>query len=130
MLNEETEDKGNKKDYRRNLTTRPYHGLEQLQELFKEPTRQEIRHALQRMRNNRAPGKDTIVAELIKYGGEGVLDAVHGLDKLIWSTESMSQEWNTEIICPIYKKGEKLECNNYRSITLSHTTHIRYSQAS
>jgi len=30
--------------------------------------------------------------ELIKYGGEGVMDAVHELTKLLWTTESMPQE--------------------------------------
>jgi len=38
MLNEEKEDKMNKEDYRRNLLPRPDHGLEQPQEICKEPT--------------------------------------------------------------------------------------------
>jgi hypothetical protein len=35
------------------------------------------------MRNNRAPVKDTIIAELIKYGGEGVMESVHESFKLM-----------------------------------------------
>jgi len=78
-----------KEDYRRNLIAKPDHGLEKPQEICKEPTQQEIRHAIQRMGNNRALGEDSTVAELIKYGGEGVMDAVHELTKLIRTTESM-----------------------------------------
>jgi hypothetical protein len=109
----------NGEDYKRNLIVKLDNELEQPKEICKKkPTRQGIGYAIQRMRNNRAPEQDTIVAELIEYGGEGVLDTVHELIKLIWTTKNMPQEWNTRIIYPIYKKGDKLECKNYRGITL------------
>jgi hypothetical protein len=79
MLNEEEEDKEDKEDYKWNLIVKLEHVPEQLQEICKEPTRQEIEYAIQRMINNRAPGEDTIVGERIKYGGEGVMGAVHEL---------------------------------------------------
>ena len=84
-------------------TTKPDCAQEQLQEICQEPTRYEVERAIQRMKNNRAPGEDTIVAELIKYGGDGIVEAIHELIKLIWTTENMPQEWYTGIICPIYK---------------------------
>jgi sorting nexin-29 len=118
MLNKEKEDKEDEENYKRYLIVKPDHVVEQPKEICKEPTRQEIRYAIKRMRNNRVHGEDTIVVELREYGGEAVVDAVHELLKLIWTTENMPQEWNIGIICPIYKKGNKLKCCNYRDITL------------
>jgi len=113
----EGEDK-EKENHRGNPTptTKPDRAQEQVQEICQEPTRYEVERAIQRMENNTVPGEETIVAELIKYGGDGIV-AFHELIKLIWTTENMPQEWDTGIICPIYKKGDKLGCNNYRGIT-------------
>jgi endonuclease/exonuclease/phosphatase family metal-dependent hydrolase len=120
LLKEGEENDNEQENHKENHTPKikPDCTKELIQEICNEPTKAEVERTIQRMKNNRAPGEDTIVAELIKYGGDGLVDAVYELMKLIWTTENMPQEWDIGIICPIYKKGDKLECNNYRGITL------------
>lgn len=79
------------------------------------------------MKNNKATGTDNINAELIKHGGTTIYKIIYEIINKIWATEIMPDEWNIGIICPIYKKGDKYDCKNYRGITLLNTTYKIFS---
>jgi hypothetical protein len=62
------------------------------------PTYKEAESNIQKLKNNKAPGADNIIAELIKYGGKAVTEAVHKLITLIWETEQTLDNWRISII--------------------------------
>jgi hypothetical protein len=62
-------------------------------------------------------------AELIKAGGGTIFGAIHKLIISIWNKEELPEEGRESIIVPIYKKGDKTDCNNYRGIPLLPTTY-------
>jgi len=63
------------------------------------------------LKNNKVTGNDEIASELLKYGG-------HNLKIEVWMIERMPEDRNTSIICPIYKKGDAMDCGSYREISL------------
>ena len=67
---------------------------------------------------NKAAGSDNILPELLKHGGRPLKQKLYKLILMIWNNEQLPQQWNEGIICPAYKKGDRLNCNNYRPITL------------
>ena len=82
------------------------------------PTITEVQTAIQRLKNNKSAGLDNIPAEFFKLGGELLTDHIHQIIVKIWTTESWIEQWNSSWINPIYKKGEKTLCSNYRGISV------------
>jgi len=59
-----------------------------------------------------------ICAELVKYGGDKLIQLIYEFIKDVWKQEAMPKEWTVTIICPINKKGDKTDCQTYRGISL------------
>ena len=53
-------------------------------------------------------------------GEEGV-ERLREIYNIIWIEEYVPQDWKTALIVPIYKNGDRSNCNNYRGITLLST---------
>lgn len=87
------------------------------------PEYSEVTKAIKELKNNKAPGEDSITPELIKSAGFECQKRIHQLILKIWENEALPDEWRNGIIIPIHKKGSKLECTNYRPITLLNVTY-------
>ena len=82
------------------------------------PSFNEICYVINNLKINKAAGSDNICPELIKYGGRTLKQKLHNLIIKIWNEEQLALHWKEGIIMPIFKKGDRLNCNNYRPITL------------
>lgn len=90
---------------------------------FSTASRSEVAAAIKQLKNNKAPGDDSLPGELFKAGGEKLVETMFGLIVRIWSEEKLPKEWKTSVICPLHKKGCKLDCGNYRGISLLPTAY-------
>jgi hypothetical protein len=75
------------------------------------------------LKKHKPPYSDQIPAEGIQAGGEILVSAIHKLINSIWNKEELPDQWKEFIIVPIYKKGDKTGCNNYRWISLISTSY-------
>ena len=71
----------------------------------------EVEVAIGKLKYHKSPGIDQSPAEFIKAGGRTIYCAIHKLIISIWNKEELPQEWKESTIVPIYKKGDKTDCN-------------------
>ena len=87
-----------------------------------EPTEEEIATAMKAMANAKAVGPDGLPAELLKLGlqqDRTILRELHRLTNLIWRQGKVPRrQWKDAVITVLHKKGDKMECGNYRGISL------------
>jgi hypothetical protein len=91
------------------------------------PSREEKEGALKYLKNNKAAGADSIAAELLKNGGPNLVDALHAVIQQAWAGKTLPRSWTEGVLCPVHKKGDKLDCKNYRGICLLNVTYKKSS---
>ena len=88
------------------------------QQEIEPPTYNEVCHIINNLKVNKASGSDGISPELIRYGGRTLKQRLYKLISKIWDEERVPDQWNEGIIYPIFKRGDRLNCDNYRPIML------------
>ena len=81
-------------------------------------TKEEVRNAISSLKNNKAPGSDLITAEVLKAGGEPIVNTLHLIFTKILKEETTPIHFSTMLITPVHKKGDKSMPQNYRAIAL------------
>jgi hypothetical protein len=85
--------------------------------LVPEPTAFEVEMAIEKLKRHRSPGIVYIPAELITTGGNTICCEIHKLINYIWNKEELPDQCKESIIVPVYKKGDKTDCSNYRGVS-------------
>jgi hypothetical protein len=86
--------------------------------LVPDPSPFEVKIATPELKRHISPDGDRIPAALTQAGGETLLSGIHKVVNSTWNKEELPDQWKESIIVPIYKKGDKTDCNNYRGISL------------
>ena len=89
--------------------------LDVKQDLFCE---EELAIVLKGLKNNKAPGADSIVNEFLKYGGSKARNKLLKIINMILEKGEVPDDFRKTLIKPLYKEGDKSECRNYRGISL------------
>ena len=83
------------------------------------PSEAEVTKAIKRLSSGKAPGADSIPAEIYASGGPRLIESLTGLFNTMWTQEKLPQELKDASIIHLYKrKGNRNACDNHRGISL------------
>ena len=89
--------------------------LDAKEDLFSE---EELVTVLKELKNNKAPGADNVINEFLEYGCSEVRNKLLKIMNMIFEKGEAPIDFRKTLIKPLYKKGDKSECRNYRGISL------------
>ena len=90
-----------------------------INEALDDPTLLETQKAIRLLSNGKAPGSDSIPAEVYKEGGSALTEKLHQMFLRMWQQETIPQEFKDASIIHLYKrKGNHQVCDNHRGISL------------
>ena len=82
-------------------------------------TKVEVRKAIKKMRTGKAGGPSGIVLDMLKGGGETVIEEYTDLCNAIMREGTIPEDWKRSTLITLYKgKGDALSCGSYRGIKL------------
>ena len=81
-------------------------------------TRAEVSEAVRKLLGGKAPGVDEIRPEYLKSLDLQGLSWLTRLCNIAWRSGTMPLEWQTGVVVPLFKKGDRRVWSNYRGITL------------
>ncbi|KAK3543983.1 hypothetical protein QTP70_032745, partial [Hemibagrus guttatus] len=81
-------------------------------------TQAEVTEVVQQLLGGKAPGVDEIRPEYLKSLDVVGLSWLTRLCNIAWRSGTVPLDWATGVLVPLFKKGDRRVCSNYRGITL------------
>ena len=70
------------------------------------------------MKRGKSSDPDNIPIEVIKDGCLEIKQTTYNFIKKCWEEECIPEEWSDATICPVFKSGDRQQCERYRGISL------------
>ena len=81
-------------------------------------TAAEVATLINGIKSGKAAGEDEIRPEMLKAMTGGGILWLTRVCQVVWKLGKIPRDWQTGVIIPIFKKGDRKQCTNYRGISL------------
>ncbi|VDI50926.1 Hypothetical predicted protein [Mytilus galloprovincialis] len=79
-------------------------------------TTDEIIKSIKALKNGKSTAMDLVSNEMLKYGGQAILNPLTKLFNFILNIGQFPSKWNDSFLVLLHKSGSKMDPSNYRGI--------------